>query len=106
MPYTVRITRRALREIDEVLGWLTRHSPAGASRWYRRLREAIESLQDNPGRCPLAPENEWYSGGELRQLLHGKRRDVYCILFEIRGTTVYILRVRHAARDVLGPDEL
>src|SRR5690349_12985481 len=106
MPYAVRITRRALREIDEVLGWLAQHSPAGASRWYRRLLQAIESLQDNPERCPLAPENEWYSGGELRQLLHGKRRDVYRILFEIRGTTVYILRVRHGARDVLGPDEL
>lgn len=59
--------------------------------------------EHNPERCGLAPENEWFPG-ELRQLLYGKRRGVYRILFEVRDTTVYILRVRHGARKLLEPD--
>ncbi len=97
MPFTVHITSRALREIDEALQWLSERSHAAALRWHERLVEAIHSLKDNPERCGLAPESEWYPG-EVRQLLHGKRRGVYRILFEVRGNNVYILRVRHSAQ--------
>jgi len=67
--------------------------------------EAVRSLESNPRRRELAPESEWYPG-ELRQLLHGKRRGIYRILFEVRGDTVHILRVRHSAQALLEPDEL
>ena len=105
MAHSVHITRRAFREIDEALPWLAERSPSAASRWYEQLTEAIRSLEDNPQRCGLAPESEWYPG-ELRQLLHEKRRGVYRILFEVRGDTVYILRVRHGAQALLEPDDL
>jgi plasmid stabilization system protein ParE len=104
MAHVVRISARALWEIDERLGWLITRSPSAAARWHAQLMEAIRSLQDNPERCGLAPESEWYPG-ELRQLLHGKRKAVYRILFEIRSDAVYILRVRHSAQDLLGPEE-
>src|SRR5262245_62133105 len=97
MAYSVRITARALREIDEALDWLAERSPSAASRWHEKLLEAIRSLEENPERCGPAPESEWYPG-ELRQLLHGRRRRVYRILFEIRDDTVYILRVFHGAQ--------
>jgi plasmid stabilization system protein ParE len=106
MRYSVQITRLALAEIDQALGWLRGKSPAAAHRWYQRLLEAVDSLQHDPERCPLAPEDEWYEGGALRQLLHGKRQGVYRILFEVRGNTVFIVRVRHSAQDLLGPDDL
>jgi plasmid stabilization system protein ParE len=105
VPHSVRISRRALREIDAALAWLAERSRAAADRWHGRLLEAIRSLEDNPGRCPLAPEDECYEGGELRQFLHGKRRGVYRILFEVRGDVVYILRVRHSAQDLLKPED-
>jgi plasmid stabilization system protein ParE len=106
MPHSVQITRRALAEIDRALEWLSERSPAAAAGWHRRLLEAINSLENHPERCPLAPESEWYAGGELRQLLHGRRQGVYRILFEVRGNIVFILRVRHSAQDLLGPDDL
>jgi plasmid stabilization system protein ParE len=106
MPHTVSIAPRALREIDQAITWLAERPPAAATRWHSQILEAVRSLQNNPERCPLAPENDWYSGGELRQLLHGKRRSVYRILFEISGNTVNILRVRHSAQDLLEPEEL
>ncbi len=105
MAHSVHITARALREIDEALEWLSEQSRAAALRWHEQLMEAVRSLENNPERCGLAPESEW-SPGEIRQLLHGKRRGVYRILFEVRGNTVYILRVRHSAQALLEPDEL
>ena len=104
MSFTVEITTPALAEIEETFEFLARNSRPVALRWYQRLRAAFESLQHHPERCPLAPEDEWYDG-VLRQLLHGKRRHVYRILFEVREQTVYILRVRHGRQELLGPDE-
>jgi plasmid stabilization system protein ParE len=105
MPYDVHITAKALREIDEALEWYAVRSLRTAVRWYVNLMEAVRSLGDNPERFELAPENEWYAG-ELRHMLYGKKRGTYRILFEIRGDTVYILRVRHCAQDFVPPDEL
>lgn len=106
MSCTVRFTIRALLEIDETLEWLGKRSRTGAERWHARLLGAVVSLEDNPHRCGLAPEHDWYAGGELRQLLYGKRPNVYRILFEVRGDTVYILRVRHSAQALLEPGDL
>lgn len=105
MPHNIHFTSRALHEIDEALAWISERSRAAAIRWHAQLMEAVRSLKSNPELCGLAPESEWYPG-EIRQLLHGKRRGVYRILFEVRGNIVYILRVRHSAQELLDPDQL
>jgi plasmid stabilization system protein ParE len=105
MAHSVRITASALREMDEALASLSRRSRPSAARWHEQLVEAIRSLEHNPERYGLAPESEWYPG-ELRQLLHGKRRGIYRILFEVRGDIVYVLRIRHSAQEILEPGEL
>lgn len=105
MAFRICITARALREVDAALGWLSARSRTAAVRWHEQLMKAVRSLKDNPERCGLAPECAWYPG-ELRQLLHGKRRGIYRILFEVRGNTVYILRVRHSAQALLEPDDM
>lgn len=104
MSFRVEIARRAAREIEEQYHWLAGRSQTAADRWRDSLLEAIDSLADDPERCSEAPEAEWHEG--LRQLLHGKRRQVHRILFEVRGTTIVVLRVRHGAQDFLGPDAL
>jgi plasmid stabilization system protein ParE len=106
MTHAVRITATALAEIKGALAWLVGRSPVAAVRWHARLLAAIRSLDTHPQRCGLAPENQWWECGELRQLLYGKRHDKYRVLFEVRGDTVYVLRVRHGARDLLRPEEL
>jgi plasmid stabilization system protein ParE len=104
MAHVTHITERALREIDEALKWRAQRSITRAVRWYVELMASIRSLEENPERCPLAPESEWFPS--VRQRIHGKRRGTYRILFEIRGDTVYILRVRSGVQDLLGPDDL
>lgn len=100
MTYAVLITPTALAEVQEAYEWLAEQSPPAAERWRAALLDAVQSLETLPTRCSLAPESEWL-GREIRQLLHGKRRGVYRILFEIRRKTVYVLRVRHGARELL-----
>jgi plasmid stabilization system protein ParE len=103
MSFRVVIARKAAREIEEQYHWLAGRSRAAANRWRDLLLEAIGSLAEDPVRCPEAPEAEYREG--LRQLLHGRRRGMRRILFELRGDTVVILRVRHSAQDMLGPEE-
>ena len=94
-----------VREIDAAVEWLSEQSRAAAVRWHEQLLEAVRSLENTPQRCGLAPESEGYPG-EIRQLLHGKRRGIYRILFEVRGDVVHVLRVRHSAQALLEPDDL
>jgi len=44
MAHTVRLTARALREIEEALEWLAERSQPAAARWHEQLLEVIRSL--------------------------------------------------------------
>lgn len=43
---------------------------------------------------------------EVRQLLHGKAKNIYGILFTIREATVYVLYVRQSSQAPLRADKL
>ena len=105
MVFSVEITEQALSDLEQVLTFMSGRSKPTASRWYAAIVRSLASLESNPTRCAEAPEAEWYGGG-LRVLLHGKRRNTYRILFEIRGDVVFVLRVRHGRQDFLSPDEI
>lgn len=104
MKYQVVVTAMALAEVQEAYDWLAQRAPQAAERWRESLLQAAESLESFPKRCGLAPESTHFQR-EIRQLLHGKRRGIYRILFEIRDDTVVVLRVRHGARRFLGEGE-
>ena len=82
MPHEVRITARAETDIDDVLAWLVQRSPSEAARWHARLLEKIQTLEDQPERCPVAAEAD-VIGIDLHELLFGKRRNAYRVLFTI-----------------------
>jgi len=105
MTYHVVIQPRAERDIrTAALGILGRsRSRATAVRWARNLRAKIAGLETTPQRCPVDPDSDFY-GEEVRLLLYGKRRGVYRVLFAIRGDTVHVLTVRHAAQRSLAEE--
>jgi plasmid stabilization system protein ParE len=105
MAHQVRISAKALADVEEALAWLAERSPQAAVRWHAGLMEKVESLANNPEGCPLAVEAKML-GVELRELLFGKRRGVYRILFKVEGDVVNVVHVRHRARDWLKPEEL
>jgi plasmid stabilization system protein ParE len=98
--HVLRITRRAEIDIDAAVGWIGRQNPSTALRWHTMAYAAILSLSISPERCPLAEEAHDL-GLDIRELLIGRRRGVYRVLFTVGDKTVTIHRVRHAAQDRL-----
>ena len=108
MKYHIEISTVAEAEADTAflrLSQLT--SPAKASQWYSGLLQVIESLSQMPRRCSLARENKYFSQ-EIRQLLYGRGRNSYRVLFiileEQHVSTVRILHIRHASQQTIGEE--
>jgi plasmid stabilization system protein ParE len=111
MAYRVDISLSALQDAEDAYLWIMRRAPSQAGAWYEGLLKAIYGLEQNPTRCPMAPESEDV-GILIRQRLYGKKKGGYRILFavgyddEAREDVVRILRIRHSARVKLTPEEL
>jgi plasmid stabilization system protein ParE len=111
MRYRIEISSVAEAEADSAFMSLAQFtSLTKTGQWYSGLLEAIESLAEMPNRCPIARESE-YSSQTIRQLLYGKGRSAYRILFTVLEdqavSIVRILHIRHATQRTLGenPDD-
>jgi plasmid stabilization system protein ParE len=111
MKYRIEISSTAEAEADKAFLQLSQiTSPEKASQWYAGLLRLIESLSQMPKRCSLARENDYFSQ-EMRQIIYGKGRNAYRIIFTIlegkEVSTVRILHIRHAAQQAIGeaPDD-
>jgi plasmid stabilization system protein ParE len=105
MTFQVEITPVAEAQIEQAYCWYRRHNPEFADRWFRGLMNTIATLQEKPRRCTLAIEHEIFPE-EVRQLLYGKAKNIYRVLFVIRENTVYVLYVRHSAQAPLTLDDI
>ncbi|AFY31923.1 type II toxin-antitoxin system RelE/ParE family toxin [Calothrix sp. PCC 7507] len=108
MKYRIEVSSVAEAEADNAFLCLSQvTSPTQATQWYAGLLQAIESLVQMPKRCPLARENEYFSQ-EIRQLLYGRGRNSYRVLFTILEgqeiSIVRILHIRHASQHTLGEE--
>jgi plasmid stabilization system protein ParE len=65
----------------------------------------LDTLETHPERASVAAESEDL-GLEIRELLYGNRQGIYRILFRVEKHCVHILRVWHAARDQVSPEDL
>ncbi len=105
MAFQVEITPIAEAQIEQAYRWYRERNPEFADRWFRGLMNAIATLQEKPQRCSLAVEHEIFSE-EVRQLLYRNAKNVYRVLFTIRGTTVHVVYVRHSAQAPMTIDDL
>jgi hypothetical protein len=76
-----------------------------AAGWFNGLVDAIEGLAVLSTRCPLARESGEFEE-PVRQLLYGKSPHIYRVLFIVRSEVVYVLHVRHGARQALERGEM
>ncbi|MGK7932929.1 MAG: type II toxin-antitoxin system RelE/ParE family toxin [Microcystaceae cyanobacterium] len=95
--YLVIIQPEAQKAIENTYFWLSNTSSRQARKWLEGLNKAILSLETMPLRCSLAFENEFFEK-EIRQLIYGKGRNAYRILFTVFDDKVQILFIRHAAQ--------
>jgi plasmid stabilization system protein ParE len=101
--HRVVFTYRARADALEAFRWIAEQSPDAAARWYAGLDKAIAKLGENPERHPIAEEESESLGLTIRQMLYGRRRGVYRILFSIEGDSVVLHYVRHSARGPIEP---
>lgn len=105
MKYEVVLTDEARQNVRAAVAWYADRSQAAADRWYSGFLKELESLEQNPQRCPLARENPRFPI-ELRQLNYGSGRHVtHRIIFAVRPTVVAVYAVRHVAQQDWRPDE-
>ena len=102
MTYRIVFTARARADTLEQFLYLADRSPDAAERWYTGLDKAIAKLSTLAERHPIAEDESEQLGITLRQMVYGRRRGVFRILFSIEGDTVTLHYVRHSAQ---GPIE-
>jgi len=105
MKFRVVIQPPAKLDIDAAFVYLAQRAPDAAERWLNGLEDAIQSLGTFPRRCGIAPEGREFPE-EIRQLIYGRRRRRYRVLFVIRKRVVHVLHVRHGARRPMSGDEI
>jgi plasmid stabilization system protein ParE len=87
MEFKVEVTEIAAAEIDFAYQWIKERAPDAAERWYDGLMAALSGLRQNPRRCARVPSTS-FVGAEVRQLVYGRRRGRYRVLFTIHGNEV------------------
>ncbi len=105
MACQVNLSARAEADIEGILARLQTTAPVAMVGWYTRLMVVVQTLENHPIRCPLAAEAATL-GFELRELLFGKRRSTFRILFRIDGDVVNVLHIRRASRGPVIPADL
>ncbi len=98
MKYLVRLTSRALRDMEAIYNYVEGDASQHAFAWFNRLAKAIYSLERFPSRGLVIAENK-----KLRHLLFGKKPHIYRIIYAIdkRIRVVNVLHIRHGVRAAL-----
>jgi toxin ParE1/3/4 len=106
MKCQVIIQRPAENDLEEFYLWAARHAPETAARWLNRFHAELQTLAENPQRAVRWRRENGKVTREIRQLLFGRRPNVYRVIFTIDGNTVRVLRIRRASRRFLTKREL
>jgi plasmid stabilization system protein ParE len=102
MRYLVRLTDRALWDLEAIYRFIEAGSSDVAFAWFNGLAEAIYSLERFPERGSAIPEDK-----KLRHLLFGKKPSTYRIIYAVdkRNKAVNVLHIRHSARAALSAEK-
>ena len=78
-----RMTKAALAELDEILGFIREGSPTGARNVKARMRRAFDHIANHP-KAALCPPTRLGSGTLSSPLLREKRRRIEVLVTEAR----------------------
>jgi len=101
MDYRIVFTSAAMDEARVAAAYITAiGSPRAAADWLEGIIEAVQSLRTLPHRHGLARESSRHPDAELRQVVHKSHR----VIYTVQGDAVYVLHIRHTARQDLDQD--
>lgn len=103
MAYLVSLTARAERDLAAMYEAINAGHSGAALTWYRGLKQAIFTLEQQPNRCPVTPED-----GALRHMLYGRKPNIYRVIYRVleKQERVEVLHIRHGARRRLKQSDL
>ena len=95
MAYLVNLTARAGRDFGLPFFQINAEDSGAAWKWYRALKKAILSLEEQPNLCPVTPESD-----KFRHLLYGNKLLSYRVIYRVleKQQRVEVLHIRHGAR--------
>ena len=95
MRYLVRLTDRALRDMEAIYEFIEADVSENAFAWFNHLAKAIHGLERFPERGAVVRETK-----RFRQLCFGTKPSVYRIIYAVdkRNYIVNILHIRHGTR--------
>lgn len=101
MTFHVELSQRAESDLKNIYQYIREHGPADPRAWKNGLEEKLTGLEQFPEACGFAPEND-FTQQEIRQALYGPFR----IVFTIRAQQVFVICIRHAARQFLKGEDI
>lgn len=105
MKFRVFVTANAKQDLRSYYELAAERAPHTAEKWLTRFELAINSLDSNPDRCPVAPENDAVTP-QIHQLIFGKRSGAYRVLFTISDADVRVLHIRRATMGTATSEDL
>jgi len=103
--YQVSFTSRFQAHLKDIGDYIAQDGPTNALRWIEELERQLSKLRKFPERHGAARENDSHDI-ELRQMLYGRGRNKYRVIFTIRNNEIVVLDIRHGARKELPPSSL
>ncbi len=96
MRYLVRLTDRALRDLEAIYEFIEAETSEKAFAWFNHLTEASWDLEQFPEAGGKVRENQ-----RLRQIRFGTKQSSYRVIYQVdrRSRLVNVLHIRHGARD-------
>lgn len=105
MKYRVLLTKRFARHSRDMGDYIATNYPQRAISWIEEVEAKVLKLDLFPESHPYARENESHDI-ELRQLVFGRGRDEYMVIFTVKESDVVVLDIRHASRQGHPPKSL
>lgn len=102
---TIHVSPETEQDIREACQWIAKDNPAAAIKFLRSISLEIGQIPHFPGTHALSPETKLgFTDETVYQVLYGKSRAKYRILFTSELRRITIIRVLHGARRFLGQD--
>ena len=94
--YQVRWSVASVGDLEEIVSFIAKDSPANARRLLTRLRQRATSLETSPERGRVVPELAFFGIRVFRELIVKP----YRILYRVRADSVLVLALFDARRDL------